>query len=304
MPKLHTFRMLAVAIALLFSARLAAQSPIEPGYIVLKRVVGEVFVAQKATSVREQAANDRRIEQGTIVTTAAESSVILVFSNGATVNLGARSELDIEEFLQDPFAENQTVAELTEEPSVSRTKLRLSRGELVGQVKKLKKEAGSSFVVETPAGAAGIRGTTFRIAFQTDQAGGAVFSVTTLEGEVGFSTLTGSLDAPQAIVADNQEVVVDVAVNPQTGAITVLTPLAAIVARPAAPAQIAAMANAVQQIVEAIAQLVLPPKSAGAGGGAGTTNNFAPTEPQNSAVPPPLGRTSPDLTPGDGAPGG
>src|SRR5690606_6455820 len=143
-------------------------------------------------------------------------------------------------------------AEMTEEPSVSRTKLNLTRGELVGNVKTLRKEQGSSFTVQTPAGAAGIRGTTFRIVFRPDGTGRAFFTLTTLEGEVGFSTVTGTVDAPQALVANSQEVVVEVDVDDTTGEVTIVTPIADIATQTAATGDIAAINEAVQQVTEAV----------------------------------------------------
>lgn len=248
-----------VALVLLLAGALQAQ-PTEPGYIRLARLTGTVTLEDRSSGERRDARDVREIEQGVIVITDADSSVILVFSNGSTVNLGASSRLDVEEFLQDPFADELRPSQMIEEPTVSRTKLNLTQGELVGNVKTLRKEAGSAFTVQTPAGAAGIRGTTFRIVFRPDGTGQAFFSLTTLEGEIGFSTLTGTVDLPQALVADNQEVVVSVTVDDQTGSVTVLTPANEIAAQSASAAEIASITEAVQQVTEAVAEVVLTPK--------------------------------------------
>lgn len=324
MPKLQLSWIAALGFALLM-ASIAWAQPTQPGYIRLARITGQVSVEEKATGEQRSAAEVVQIEQGTIVRTAANSSVILVFSNGSTVNLGADSVLDIEEFLQDPFAEELRPAEMTQEPSVSRTKLNLTRGELVGNVKTLRKEEGSSFTVQTPAGAAGIRGTTFRIVFRPDGTGRAFFTLTTLEGEVGFATVTGSVDTPQALVADSQEVVVEIDVDDTTGEVTVITPVAEIAAQTAAVGDIAAINEAVQQVAEAVVEVVLPPRTettqtdgqGGAGGDGGNggdsgdggdepnENDDAPTPtppaPPQENVPPIIGPRNPDLTPGDGA---
>lgn len=129
--------------------------------------------------------NDRVPQKAKIVT-AIDASVVLAFSNGASTQLGSDTELVIDEYLQDPFAETVKVAALTDEPTVSRTKLSLNRGELVGNVKKLKYERGSSFSVQTPVGAAGIRGTTFRIVFRPQGTGQAFFTLSTASGIVAF----------------------------------------------------------------------------------------------------------------------
>lgn len=299
--------------------------PTERGYIRLARITGDVSIEDKSTGTRRSAAEVPQIEQGTIVRTAANSSVILVFSNGSTINLGADSVLDIEEFLQDPFGEELRPSEMTAEPTVSRTKLHLTQGELVGNVKTLRRSEGSSFIVQTPAGAAGIRGTTFRIVFRPDGTGRAFFTLTTLEGEVGFATVTGSVEDPQALVADSQEVVVEIEVDDVTGEVTVLTPAAEIASQTAAAGSIAEITQAVQEVAEAVVEVVLAPTSdgngptggqGGSGGGDegedgeedesepegdGGQGGTPPPPPENT--PPVIGRNNPDLTPGDGVGG-
>ncbi len=177
---------------------LRAQSPGTPAIaggaerVLAARVTGtvEMTVGGQTTPVKA----DDRVPQSAKIITGKDSSIVLVFSNGATTQLGSDTELIIEEFLQDPFANTVRVAEMTEEPSRSRTRLALNRGELVGTVKKLKHAEGSTYTIVTPVGAAGIRGTTFRIVFRpvvTGQAFGAIpqpaeFSLTTLEGDVRF----------------------------------------------------------------------------------------------------------------------
>src|SRR5690606_15011946 len=130
-------------------------------------------------------------------------------------NLAQDSSLSIDEFLQDPFGDEVSFSSMTSEPSVSTTKLNLSRGELVGNVKKLNADAGSTFSVQTPVGAAGIRGTTFRIIFRPDGTGKAFFSLTTVEGNVVL--FSGTVNMPSEVeVPDNREVevLIDVQTDP------------------------------------------------------------------------------------------
>ena len=79
---------------------------------------------------------------------------------------------------------------MKQEPGTSTTKLNLSKGELVGKVVHLNVDKGSEFTVQTPVGAAGIRGTTFRIIFRPGPDGKAFFSVTTADGRVVFTGIT------------------------------------------------------------------------------------------------------------------
>jgi hypothetical protein len=221
-----------------------------------------------------------------VVNTDKNSSVVLVFSNGATMNLAQETSLAIDEFTQDPFADEISVAQLTAEPSASRTRLNLSRGELVGNVKKLNYDAGSSFEVQTPVGAAGIRGTTFRIIFRPDGTGKAFFSLTTLEGNVVLAS--GSVNLPtETSVPDNQEieVVFDVTVDAETGAVIVVIDGAPpIVVRAAAPTTLAQLAQTVQQIATVVAETVVAPP-----------RTDSPPPP-----PPPADGAPPRTTPGDG----
>ncbi|MCX6945539.1 MAG: FecR domain-containing protein, partial [Opitutales bacterium] len=238
---------------------------------------------------RELKDNDA-IAQNYVVTTAQNSSVILVFSNGATINLAPDSTLAIEQFLQDPFSTSYSMATATDEPSTSVTQLALVRGELVGNVKHLRKDGpnGSSFTVNTPVGAAGIRGTTFRIVFRPDSSGKAFFSLSTAEGEV---ILTGTT-AVTTPVPTGQEVVVtvEVTVDAKTGVVTV-TAAPTVVTQDIPPVTQAAIAVAAQEIVTSNAAVIFTSVST-------STNTPAPPP---APEPPPAPPAPPDnTTPGDG----
>ena len=175
---------LACSLLGVSAARAQAPAGMPPGVVLVAKVEGrvEMTLNGQVTAL----AVDAQIPQAAKVVTFENSSVVLVFSNGATTKLGAETELILEEFLQDPFGATIKVAELQEEPSASVTSLRLNRGELVGDVKKLKYGQGSSYTIKTPVGAAGIRGTTFRIVFRPSGTGQAFFSLTTATGNVVF----------------------------------------------------------------------------------------------------------------------
>lgn len=155
------------------------------GVILVAKFSGKVEII--VDGVTKQAAIDMVVPPKARVVTAQGASIVLVFSSGASTQLGSDTDLLIEEFLQDPFAATVKVAEMTDEPSPSRTKLMLNKGELVGNVKKLKYDQGSTFTVQTPVGAAGIRGTTFRIVFRPNGTGQAFFTLTTATGHVEFT---------------------------------------------------------------------------------------------------------------------
>ncbi len=268
-----------------------AQQPTEAGRIVLARVTGGVTLTNKADGSTRAATNNEQIAAGYVVVTAPEASVILVFSNGSTVSLRGDSQLDIETFLQDPFAEDFRLTEATTEPSTSTTRLNLTRGELIGQVKTLNSAGGSTFVIQTPVGAAGIRGTTFRIVFRPDGAGGAFFALTTVEGNV--TLVQGTVETPVAATNNQAQEIsinVDVTVDPVTGTVTVLAAGQTFTVQSAAATTTADVVQAIQQTVQAIAAVVFTPVATTT-----TTTTTGETTTPPAAQPPP-----PRTTTGDG----
>ncbi|HEY5227964.1 MAG TPA: FecR domain-containing protein [Opitutaceae bacterium] len=166
------------------------------GKIIAARVQGHVEAKIKgSTDVRVLHDGDA-LGDNTEVTTAPGAIVILVFSNGATVNVAEDSTLDIDQFEQDPFAQDLKISDMQHEEGTSTTKLSLAKGELVGKVVHLNVDKGSEFTVQTPVGAAGIRGTTFRIVFKPAKNGKVFFVVTTAEGVVVFKGTTTSVSIP------------------------------------------------------------------------------------------------------------
>ncbi|MCR6656158.1 MAG: FecR domain-containing protein [Opitutus sp.] len=145
------------------------------------------------------------IKQNYVIQAGAGSSAVLVFSNGTSVAIAEDTMLAIDEFLQEPFSGENVVAEAKVEPSTSTTKLNVLRGELVANVKKLNRDKGSKFEVLTPIGAAGVRGTVFRIVVRADANGNVTFSLATSEGEV----LLSGLDGTNIPVEAGKEVTVD-----------------------------------------------------------------------------------------------
>ena len=225
------------------------------GRIVVAKAVGEVIATHLTEQTSRKLSVNDVITQHNRVNTGADSQAILVFSNGATLNLGSDSELSIEEFLQDPFDDDVALADLKEEPATSTTRLNLSRGELVGNVKRLHPERGSSFVVKTPVGAAGIRGTTFRIVFRPDASGRVTFTLSTSDGIVLFE----APDNAGVSVETGTEVAVDVevTVDAASGTVTVDAPPVISAPQDIPAATQATIATAAQQIVEAAQTVIL-----------------------------------------------
>jgi hypothetical protein len=279
------------------------------GRIVVAKIVGDVTATNLTdNSLRKLSTNDVIGEKYRVIT-GDDSQVILVFSNGATLNLGSNSDLSVEEFLQDPFEENVALSDLKEEPGTSTTRLNLARGELTGNVKRLRADKGSSFIVNTPVGAAGIRGTTFRIVFRPDATGRVMFTLSTSDGIVLFEAPANagvSVETGKEVAVD-----VEVAIDAASGTVTVVAPPVVSAAQDIPAATQATIATAAQQIIESSQNVILS-TSPTAQSTTPTTdtnppaNNETPPEqqktpPPTKAEPPKITTPPPDVTPGAGA---
>jgi len=281
-------------LGLLAVSPLKAAAPAIPpatanGTIVAKAVKGEV-IAVSPTGVRTRIENNSSVAPSSDVLTGKDSSVVLVFSNGATVNLGSESDLNIEKFTQDPFGKEMSFSAITEEPTKSNTKLKLNRGELVGKVAKLKKDQGSTFDVSTPVGAAGIRGTTFRIVYRPDGTGKAFFSMTTLEGNVEVTlAVSGQVNVP-VTVGDNKEITVDVnvTVDPKSGQTTITSTTGQTIAVvDAPPSSTQPIVVSAATIAQAVIDVVVPPTGNGNNGNSGNGSGGNNDNPSSSPNPTP-----------------
>ena len=184
------------------------------GAIKALKVSGTVTRIDSTGAAHPVAEGDAVSESDTILTSA-DSGLVLVFMNGSSVKLGANSKLLVEEFKMDPLAGNINVGTLKSEPSVSQTKLNLSYGEMVGDVKHLNKS--STYNIKTPVGAAGIRGTQFRIVMTPSADGKSfTFQLSTAQGLVVFTGTTGA--APVEVPNGTQ--VTATATVSSTGAVT------------------------------------------------------------------------------------
>jgi formylglycine-generating enzyme required for sulfatase activity len=125
------------------------------------------------------------IASGATLSTGSGSSADLLLTNGTLAHMGANTKLVLTALYQKSFSgTNQKASELTKEVSPSRTALKLEKGDLVVDVRKLNKE--SSFLISTPIAQTGIRGTQFKVKASADSA-----ELSVLEGRVDF------LDAEQ-----------------------------------------------------------------------------------------------------------
>jgi len=167
------------------------------GQILAARVQGQVTAISKANLENRLLHDGDKVSDQTTIVTGPGASVILVFSNGATVDVAGDSRLNVSEFEQDPFSGDVAASEIKQEPGTSVTKLNLVRGELTARIAHLNVDRGSEFTIQTPVGAAGIRGTFVKVILRPLKDHKAHFSVETFEGLVIFTGLvSGPLEIP------------------------------------------------------------------------------------------------------------
>jgi len=316
----RSFLALAVSVVAWISGSCQAWAASTPatmvaGVIKASNVRGDVRRVNLADKTEVALRNGDMLSQdNAVVTGAGESSAVLVFANGSTVRVGHESRLEIKQFLMDPLeADIANVAALTREPTKSRTDLRLEFGEMVGNVKTLNHAAGSSFSVSTPAGAAGIRGTTFRIVYRPTGNGQAFnFQLSTSEGVVVYegTTTMGRTEVPVAV---GREIALTAQVNPATNTLVISFPVAGRgpggvpASVPMSREATAALQDATVQIVQVQQQTRFtqvetqrPPNAPGGGGPSGQPSQ--PSQPGQSGEAGQAGQTGQAAQPGQPSP--
>lgn len=174
------------------SAAAVAQSTL--GTVRAFSVIGDVTLRNDQTREVVPLRPGREFTEGFTVRTGTGSSVVLVQSNGSTIELTENSSLTVSEFLQDPYdtAAHGRYANLEADPSNSRTRLRVNYGDVTGEVRRLR--PGSSYNVDVPTGSAGIRGTIWRVVVRVDLATGDIqVTVSIPEGAADFTTDDGDV---------------------------------------------------------------------------------------------------------------
>ncbi len=160
----------------------AQAAELAPGAVSVGIAKGDVTYKIAGTTAYLPAPAGTALPQGATVKAGAGSTATLVFASGSVATIRPNSEVEITKFEQEAFS---GPVSKKGEPSVSNTELKLIDGEVISNVAKLKK--GSQFVVNSPIGAAGVRGTIFSI--KIDRVTGAA-RITVLEGSVNLKAST------------------------------------------------------------------------------------------------------------------
>ena len=161
-----------------------------PGAVVVVDVTGEATAG--VGDQRNPIKADDRLRVGSTIATERRSLATIVLSNGTTLRLGSESELEVEEFGQAPVSGSLKFNELKEEPTISRTRLRLLRGDVTVDVKPLKVSRGSSFMLTMIAGTVRLAEGTFQARVRMSDLGLGVCTFELDKGAAEFEVVGGA----------------------------------------------------------------------------------------------------------------
>ena len=172
------------AVLLGFSP-VVVNAALQNGKIQTDVTVGEVYTLDaKAKPVR--VIPGQYYDQGSTFSTKEDSTIQLVFSNGATLLLNPNTTVVVRTFKQVPInlPAPGKYLEVDREPSPSVTEIIVEKGKVVGEVRKLNSQ--SSYTIRTGVGIVKIKGTIYTVAYTEDVAKGA--------GNIDTSCVRGSVD--------------------------------------------------------------------------------------------------------------
>ena len=187
MNRIRLFPFLLAALCLL-SLPSFAQAQAQRGLVRAFAVTGDVSIRNDVTGAITPVTRGMEFRDGNTIITGENAKATFVQSNGSTIVVEENTSLSVSEFRQDPYdrASLGTYTNLQSDPSESRTRLRLNRGEASGNVNGLR--ANSRYNVDLPTGSAGIRGTTWRaIVFLDLETGVANVLVLNADGSIAFA---------------------------------------------------------------------------------------------------------------------
>jgi|APGre2960657444_1045066.scaffolds.fasta_scaffold00712_7 hypothetical protein len=159
-----------------------SSAALQSGKVQVGKVSGTVTLID-AKAQRQPLSDGATFQEGSLVETGINSTVELVFSNGASVVLTPNTLLQLRTFRQVPSdGITDPYRSIEKDPSPSVTELEVPRGKIIGEVRKL--NALSTFTVKTPAGLVRIRGTIFTVEYRVGADGIGRIVVDCVRGSV------------------------------------------------------------------------------------------------------------------------
>ena len=164
--------------------------------VIVASIEGEVFslsIEDELQVTLDSSSVGKKIEEKSILMTGKNGSASLLFSNGALITIKPGSRFYLRKFAQKSFIadHNANPSEIEEEPSQSELLAHLDFGNLIVKAPKLRK--GSSMVLSSPLGTAGIRGTMFQlVAVRNPVTGDITGGVNLISGDISFTDVGGN----------------------------------------------------------------------------------------------------------------
>jgi hypothetical protein len=177
------------ATAVLGAADVPEPALPRPGAVVVLDLIGDAVAV--AGEQRRTIKAEERLRVGSTILTERMSLVTLILSNGATLRIGSESELEVEEFGQATIPGGLKFAELKMEPTVSRTRLRLERGDVMVDLKPLNASRGSTFVLSLLAGTVRSTEGVFHVRVRMSDLGLGICTLELEQGAAEFEPVGG-----------------------------------------------------------------------------------------------------------------
>ena len=196
---LHTspFVLLRFSVVILLSILIFAVNKagaVEASVIVasVEGDVSSILIKEDFKVTLDASSVGKKIDANSVILTGKSASASLLFSNGVLITIKPGSRFFLKKYSQKNFKDssNSKPSELEEEPSQSELLAHLDFGDLIVKAPKLNK--GSSMLVTSPLGVAGIRGTMFQlVAVRNPLTGDITGGVNLISGDISFTDVGG-----------------------------------------------------------------------------------------------------------------
>lgn len=188
------FKLSAVLISALLCSLLQAAS-----YEALVTAArGNILELDAQQQVVRTLSINATVPEGHAIQTQAGATATIILANGGVLTVQPETTLVLEQMQLDGDPSMASYRPLRPSPANTRTRLRLDRGEVLGEIKGIR--ANSKFEVTSAVGTAGITGTQFVVSVQIVD-GQYVMTISNLDGSV-VATLAGT--SPVSVPAGSQ----------------------------------------------------------------------------------------------------
>ncbi len=167
----NAIRIFWVTLVLGCSALHAQNEALRLANVIIGDAVQPAFAVVNSSGLNRPLAKGMKLQQGTTIVTGLGGKVTLLFANGSVLHVKAESQVVVETCLVCNNSQGHSPAKLSlleKEPGISRTRLVLREGDIIGDVKRLNHQEGSQFDIVGGVYSVGIRGTHWWMKLRVD----------------------------------------------------------------------------------------------------------------------------------------